>query len=489
MKASWLTVNLEGWANSLSCLERHRVVNELVQNAMDTDTPKIVVTIELPKRGRFTVQVEDFSPEGFRDMRAAYEMHLDTEKRDDPTKAGQFTTGEKKFLALCESASIESTKGTLVFMKKGKEEDRQFFPKRKRACGTLVRGVMLVRDEKDWENIVSGMEMLIPRHGQQIIFNGAEIQPRTPVLTFAETLQTVKATSKLDRRMRPEMRETSVLLYEPMSNEKPTLYELGLPVVEIECRWHINIAQRVPLNSDRDNVQPKFLSGLLARVMNHAHAFLKGEDLQKPWVIEATSHPDINQAAYKDTMDKVYGEKKVVVDPNDPESAKRAMSEGYTPIYGRTLTSGQHDNNRKFGLIPASSSVFPTPTAYGVGGEPAEILSEDELTDGMKMVRSYMVKIGSRLIGQDVVVNIIKKGSHGFGACYIEGGRIDLFLNNLGRRWFEEGITEDVDALLIHELGHHYCSDHYDKEYFRALCRLGAQMKRISLEQPGLFAW
>jgi len=221
--------------------------------------------------------------------------------------------------------------------------------------------------------------------------------------------------------------------------------------------------------------------------MNHGHALLDGEDLQKTWVVEATSHPDIDESAYRDTMTKVYGEKKVVVDPNDPESAKRAMSEGYTPIYGRTLTSGQHDNNRRFGLIPASSSVFPTPNAYGAGGEMAEFLPEEELTEGMKRIRSYMVKIGGRLIDRDVTVNIVRKGSHGFGACYINGGRIDFFLNNLGRRWFEGGVTEDVDALLIHELGHHYCSDHFDKGYFRALCRLGAKMKQLALDEPKLF--
>ena len=168
MRTSWLSVNLEGWANTLSCLERHRIVHELVQNSMDEPTPKIEVTVGAPKRGCFFVQVEDFSPDGFRDMRAAYELHMDTSKRDDPTKAGQFTTGEKKFLALCQSATIESTKGTLVFERKGKEENRQFFPKRRRKCGTLVSGFVRIRDDSDWENVVAGMEMIIPRPGQQI---------------------------------------------------------------------------------------------------------------------------------------------------------------------------------------------------------------------------------------------------------------------------------------------------------------------------------
>ena len=39
--------------------------------------------------------------------------------------------------------------------------------------------------------------------------------------------------------------------------------------------------------------------------------------------------------------------------------------------------------------------------------------------------------------------------------------------------FFERGITDDVNELLIHEYGHHYEGDHLSEDYYKALCRVG----------------
>jgi hypothetical protein len=54
----------------------------------------------------------------------------------------------------------------------------------------------------------------------------------------------------------------------------------------------------------------------------------------------------------------------------------------------------------------------------------------------------------------------------------------------VGHEWFEQGVTEDVDWLLIHEFDHQYSSDHLSGEYHDALCRLGARLKKFALEKP-----
>jgi hypothetical protein len=73
--------------------------------------------------------------------------------------------------------------------------------------------------------------------------------------------------------------------------------------------------------------------------------------------------------------------------------------------------------------------------------------------------------------------------TNNFAACYGEGS-LDFNLFRLGHKWFEQGISEDVDRLLIHEFGHQYSSDHLSEEYHEALCRLGARLKRLALEKP-----
>ena len=54
--------------------------------------------------------------------------------------------------------------------------------------------------------------------------------------------------------------------------------------------------------------------------------------------------------------------------------------------------------------------------------------------------------------------------TNNFAACY-GTGRLDFNLLRLGHRWFEQGATEEVDRLLIHEFGHQFSGDHLSEEY------------------------
>ena len=74
--------------------------------------------------------------------------------------------------------------------------------------------------------------------------------------------------------------------------------------------------------------------------------------------------------------------------------------------------------------------------------------------------------------------------------CYGRGlgrGKMDYNVFTLGREWFNQGATEAVDRLIIHEFGHEACSDHLSEEYHEALCRLGAKLKMLAVSKPGMF--
>jgi hypothetical protein len=85
-------------------------------------------------------------------------------------------------------------------------------------------------------------------------------------------------------------------------------------------------------------------------------------------------------------------------------------------------------------------------------------------------------------MGVSLVVSVVHT-TNNFAAAY-GAGRLDFNLLRLGHRWFEQGATEDVDRLLIHEFGHEFSPDHLSEEYHEALCRLGASLKRLALEKP-----
>jgi hypothetical protein len=85
-------------------------------------------------------------------------------------------------------------------------------------------------------------------------------------------------------------------------------------------------------------------------------------------------------------------------------------------------------------------------------------------------------------MGVKLVVTVVRT-TNNFAACY-GAGRLDLNLFRLGHAWFGQGVTEEVDRLLIHEFAHNWTGDHLSEEYHDALCLLGARIKRLALEKP-----
>jgi hypothetical protein len=106
----------------------------------------------------------------------------------------------------------------------------------------------------------------------------------------------------------------------------------------------------------------------------------------------------------------------------------------------------------------------PTPKPYSddPNADPVEVVPESEWTDGIKNIVAYSRFLAQELMGVKVVVRVVRTTNH-FLACY-GSGRLDFNLTRLGRKWFEQGITEDVDRLLIHEFGHEYSADHLSAE-------------------------
>ena len=100
----------------------------------------------------------------------------------------------------------------------------------------------------------------------------------------------------------------------------------------------------------------------------------------------------------------------------------------------------------------------------------------------MKLIAGYAVFLARELMRVSLTVSVVHT-TNNFGACY-GGGRLDFNLLRLGHKWFEQGASEEVDRLLIHEFGHQYSGDHLSEEYHEALCLLGARMKRLALDKP-----
>src|SRR5882724_10307607 len=147
MSRQWFDVDRAGLGKQAEEQSKGRLIGELIQNALDeAGVTQIAVTLALvPGRPLADLTVEDDSPEGFKDLSHAYTLFAESYKRSNPEARGQFNLGEKMVLAICESASIVTTKGTVVL---DPDEGRIERPRQKRERGSVFTGrIKLTREE------------------------------------------------------------------------------------------------------------------------------------------------------------------------------------------------------------------------------------------------------------------------------------------------------------------------------------------------------
>jgi hypothetical protein len=407
-------VDKEGLAKLLTRRGREYVVLELVQNALDEDVTEVKVDLVRPPGSKaVTVRVEDDSLEGFRDLSHAWTLFADTYKRQDATKRGRFNLGEKLVISCCEWAEIVTTKGTVLFDEQGRHSSTE-----RRKCGSVFRGaVKLTREEEG--RAIDLVKSVLVHENVSLFLNGEQVPSRAPVGHSRPKLLTEVADE--EGYLRRVRRHTDLDVYEPMTGETPTLFELGIPVCETGDRWHVSVGQKAPLNLERDGVPAPYLREVRALVLNLMAEQLTKSESTASWVGDALSDDKVEGEAVTEVITKRYGNKRVVADPSDPEGTKRAVMEGYSVIQAGSFSRDQWENIRKAEAAKPAGQVTPSPKAFGEFGEegkPLKVLKEEEWTRDMEVMVACVQRIGSRLVDYYVRVRIAKDYGWPFGACY-----------------------------------------------------------------------
>jgi hypothetical protein len=482
MKNHWFDVDKAGLGRQAEEQGKGRLVGELIQNALDEPgVTQINVTLAMvPGESVADLTVEDDSPSGFADLTHAYTLFAPIAKRANPEQRGQFNLGEKLVLAVCEQASISTTKGTVVF---DPEHGRIEKPD-KRGRGSVFTG-RIKMTEPEHAQVADYLRSLLLPDGIVVTFNGDRLLPRKPIHTFQASLETQVADDK--GVMRPTTRKATISLYEPLPGEVAALYEMGLPIVETGDRWSVNVAQKVPLNKDRNNVKPAYLRTVRTLVLNAMHDRLSQSDANADWVRQASSSPDCSEEAIKRVLNLRFGDKFAAFDPNDKEAGKNFVAQGGQLVYGPMLSPQEWANAKKAGAIQSAGKLCPTPKPYGDDSDAKNVtvVAPEKWSPGMKAIADYAVFLGKELMDVAVTVRFVHT-TNNFAACYGDG-KLDFNVFRLGHRWFEQGITEEVDRLLLHEGAHQFSGDHLSEEYHEGICLLGARLKKLALEKPEEF--
>ncbi len=491
---NWFQVDKEGLRKILERRGKALILAELLQNSWDTDAKNVEVILDkIPGRPFARIIVKDDHPEGYADLSHAFTLFAPSEKKGDPEKRGWMNLGEKLVLSMCKWAQIKSTKGSVHFNEDGTMTRRR----KKTEKGSICEAEIRLNQEEFDEVVASFYDLIAPPHCTTTLqVDSAEpdtLPTRKPICTFEASLTTHIADE--EGLMKRTTRKTMVEVYDLAEHERNEddddmggwIYEMGIPVVNTGDRYHINVLQKVPVNMDRDNVPPSYLKKLRALVLNHTAQLLSKDESAESWVTNALESDDVESAAVNTTMDKRYGEKRASYDPNDPESSKNLMAQGYTIVHGRSLPAGAWDSVRRSGAILSSSTIAPTPRPYSddPNAPPVKVVPKEKWNEGMHEIAIVAKELAKHLIGtQALQVRYVLPKDRSWGAC-CDGYNLDFNVSKLGYKYFQDwhNYPQLVLDLLVHEFAHKKAGDHLDETFHKECTRMAGEGMVLVMRQ------
>ena len=471
--SKWFDVSKSGLKKIQSEKNKFFIVQELISNAFDEKVSSVDIELSPLKNSRhWELMVSDDSPDGFQDLSHAYTLFAESYKKGNVKQRGRFNLGEKLALAMFRSAKIKSTKGTVLF----NEDGTRTSSSKKTDSGTKFIGEIKLTEVEANNLLRECSEIIVPK-GVELNVMGISRFYEPPKFTFETSLPTIIADE--EGNLKNSTQKTMVEIY-PKSKDKGCIFELGIPIVDCDIDYDINVMQKVPLNKDRDNVLPSYRKKLCVEVLNRCYQDLSENQVKDSWVKEALESDDVSSDATQDVLTKTHGEDAVVFDPTDPEANKKAFADEKNVIYSNNYNKNVWLNIRKVrensGLFKPSGSIGKYATPKSSGG--AEELPYEKWTDGMKKVSSYAKRLHTKLFNRPL--EFIIHNGRGASACYVKGTsacQIQFFYKVLGKDWFDlENNKKRITRLIIHEFGHFYSSDHLSENYYDGLCDIGAEM-------------
>lgn len=466
---SWFEVDKNGLAQLMAGKPKSFILRELIQNAWDENIRKCIVDIKYKNDDNvIEISVEDDSPEGFKDITHAYTLYADTYKRSDVKKRGRFNTGEKLAFSVCKNVVVETTKGTIIFDESGRHESDE-----KRKNGSIIT-VWFDGTQDDYNNIIQSIDKYLIPKGITFTINNKEYKYKTPIKVFkALLLSEIKNESTgIVGRTR---RSTDVHVIKNDTDDASHIYEMGIPIQEIDGSFHLDVQQKVPLDQSRESVLPSFLKDLYAVALDNIHEDIDEDESAETWITEGMKGKNVSKEALHDVITKRYGDKVVVADNFDPNSIDDAISHGYKVLRGTELPKDVWSNTKKFNLIPSSSRLFGHRTKCTPTVEPNE---------KQRLVALYAKKIAKRCIGIDIEVQFIDD-RHIVPAEFNRNNIILTF--NLGKlpiNFFDEPLK--TTGLILHELAH-FNGNHTQSSYHKLLTEIGEKLVIIALKEPEFF--
>ena len=468
-KQNRFEIDDEGFREQCMDIPPYRLCNDMMQNCIDEESiTKFTFNISKTKSTAWEVRIED-DGKGFKKPSDSYTLYGNSYKRKDPTKIGQFNLGEKQFFAVCIEGEITTKDLKVVFpLTGGRIETKLDTPHK----GTSIRATF------DWNQsevneILDSLNSVIIGQNQTFLVNGKPVQQKELIKSFKCTLKC--PVENENKRMVQIERETEVELYKVKEGKKAWLYEIGIPVCELEgnIEWHVNVKQKVPQTHSRDVISEAYLKRLYGNILNNAVQLISEDHASSTFVQIGmkSAKPEVAREVFK----KVYDTEDVYIgSQTDWRANEKAIKSGGQLIKDKWLDGEARNHLQDVGVISRASETFGTDY-----GDTEKIEPNEDMVWFQRVTTEIMVDT----VGDDFPIYFVKSKEVTDGAWLRDVfGQHSLTFNTsrLGKSFFKEYKQKQIE-LTIHELAHYKAGvkdgmAHLSNDFIDETIRIGAMI-------------
>ena len=502
---SFFEVCVKGFRGLMTAKPKWHFVRELISNSLDEVSVE-EIKVRLVREPRYVTICCKDDGDGFERLSDAYTLYAHTKKRSDAEVRGRFNMGEKELASFAKEMTIETTTGKVVF----KDDKRKDHHRTKRENGTKVTAKIPCSRKDFAEMLWMVGHFIIPKgKSVHIRFRDDSIEnPNVRQRDWYEThvkenykVEETLETTLFDKKsggMRPTKRKTEVSIYriddyelgfnDPYNDygmkhrdRKAFLYELGIPVQEIECDYSVNVNQKIPMNANRDSVKDSYLRDIYALVLNAVHDKLDEYDVSKSWVRNASDDDLVSDDAFQSLQEKRYG-KNAVMWSSDLQANEDAVSNGYAVIHGKTMSPVERKRFNNVGMVSSALK-------FKRGIAPTKVFKMSDWTESMCQMDAQCKAYANLVRIALPKTRFIESPESSQIASYNKlKHEITFNVSHMGGVDFDHESVENI-ATMIHEFAHVNVGSDPDqielhgKDFYDAMAKHGALLFKVYLNE------
>jgi hypothetical protein len=451
---TWFEISNEGWKRMNAGRSLGHLVREAISNVFDAPgATSCRVTVE-PGH----VVVEDDSPQGIRDKGLITTVFM-TDKEDSVVKRGRKGRGLKELISASERAVVETVGHAIQFNQDGTREE---------VSGGTQRGTRVEAWNKEWgdpaaHEAIEYLERFMPPEDISFILNGHRRTGTKILHRIKATLQTQHIVGGVQR---DEYRQTEIFIRNRRDGEKTSsVYEMGIPICNLDMPWHADIQQRVPLNDNRDQVSDEYQRRMGAAVLDGIISEMSKRSLSDEWVLSAIRFANDNtQRQYAKML--TDGAKGMVIKSDSKNANDKAKQEGYELLDISNMPWAAQNVLSRF-IVTSEALVKDIEKR-------TQPVSQDELREQYQEMVALFEHAAEQFTGEKHTVSFMQKPRSYTGkyklATYTADTRTIRFNTLYNDFHFDKPLQPKLVGVFLHELGH-FDEEEHDQRFQDAVER------------------